>query len=134
MNYWLVKTEPDTFSWEDLVRDKKTVWDGVRNFQARSNMKGMKKGDLVFFYHTGDEKAIVGIGKIIKEAYPEPNDKDWIAVDIAPERKLKNPVTLAQIKADKRFANMVLVRASRLSVQSVKPEEFDLIVDLSNTK
>ena len=134
MNYWLVKTEPDSYSWSDLVKNKKTVWDGVRNFQARSNLKGMKKGDLVFFYHTGDEKAIVGIGKIIKEGYPEPNDKDWVAVDIAPERKLKNPVTLAQIKADKRFANMVLVKASRLSVQSVRPEEFDLILDLSNTK
>ena len=134
MNYWLVKTEPDTFSWDDLVRDKKTVWDGVRNFQARNNLKGMKKGDLAFFYHTGDEKAIVGIGKIIKEGYPEPADKEWLAVDIAPERKLKNPVTLAQIKADKRFANMVLVKASRLSVQSVRPEEFDLILDLSNTK
>ena len=134
MNYWLVKTEPDTFSWDDLVRDKKTVWDGVRNFQARSNLKAMKKGDLTFFYHTGDEKAIVGIGKVIKEGYPEPNDKDWVAVDIAAERKLKNPVTLAQIKADKRFANMVLVKASRLSVQSVRPEEFDHILDLSNTK
>lgn len=134
MNYWLVKTEPNTFSWDDLVRDKKTVWDGVRNFQARNNLKGMKKGDLTFFYHTGDEKAIVGIGKIIKEGYPEPNDKDWLAVDIGPDRKLKNPVTLAQIKADKRLANMVLVKASRLSVQSVRPEEFDLILDLSNTK
>jgi predicted RNA-binding protein with PUA-like domain len=134
MNYWLVKTEPDTFSWDDLVRDKKTVWDGVRNFQARNNLKGMKKGDLAFFYHTGDEKAIVGIAKVIKEGYPEPKDNEWLAVDIAPDRKLKNPVTLAQIKADKRLANMVLVRASRLSVQSVKPEEFDLIVALSDKK
>jgi predicted RNA-binding protein with PUA-like domain len=134
MNYWLVKTEPETFSWDDLVTDKKTVWDGVRNFQARNNLKGMKTGDLVFFYHTGDEKSIVGIGKILKEGYPEPKDKDWLAVDIAPERKLKNPVRLAQIKADKRLSNMVLVRASRLSVQSVRPEEFDLILALSDTK
>jgi predicted RNA-binding protein with PUA-like domain len=134
MNYWLVKTEPDTFSWDDLVRDKKTVWDGVRNFQARNNLKGMKNGDLAFFYHTGDEKAIVGIGKIIKEGYPEPKDKDWLAVDIAPDRKLKKPVTLAQIKADKRLTNMVLVRASRLSVQPVRAEEFDLIMALSETK
>jgi predicted RNA-binding protein with PUA-like domain len=134
MNYWLVKTEPETFSWDDLVRDKKTVWDGVRNFQARNNLKGMKTGDLAFFYHTGDEKAIVGVAKIVKEGYPEPKDKDWLAVDIAPERKLKNPVSLAQIKADKRLANMVLVRASRLSVQSVRPEEFDLILALSDTK
>ena len=134
MNYWLVKTEPDTFSWDDLVRDKKTVWDGVRNFQARNNLKAMKVGDLAFFYHTGDEKAIVGIGKIIKDGYPEPKDKDWLAVDIAPDKKLKKPVTLAQIKADKRLSNMVLVKASRLSVQPVKAEEFSLIVALSDTK
>lgn len=134
MNYWLVKTEPETFSWDDLVRDKKTVWDGVRNFQARNNLKAMKNGDLAFFYHTGEEKAIVGIGKIIKEGYPEPKDKDWLAVDIAPDRKLKKPVTLAQIKADKRLTNMVLVRASRLSVQPVRAEEFDVILALSETK
>src|SRR4030095_9230029 len=134
MNYWLVKSEPGTFSWDDLVRDKKTVWDGVRNFQARSNLKNMKKGDLAFYYHTGEEKAIVGISKIVKEGYPEPKDNNWIAVDISPDKKLKNPVPLAQIKADKRLANMVLVRASRLSVQPVKAEEFDLILALSETK
>jgi len=134
MNYWLVKSEPGTFSWDDLVRDKKTVWDGVRNFQARNNLKNMKKGDLTFFYHTGEDKAIVGIGKIIKEGYPEPKDNDWVAVDIAPDKKLKNPVTLAQIKADKRLASMVLVKASRLSVQPVKAEEFDLIIALSEPK
>jgi predicted RNA-binding protein with PUA-like domain len=134
MNYWLVKSEPSTFSWDDLVRDKKTVWDGVRNFQARNNLKAMKKGDLAFFYHSNEDKAIVGIGKIIKEGYPEPKDNDWIAVDIAPDKKLKKPVTLAQIKADKRLANMVLVKASRLSVQPVKAEEFDLILALSETK
>jgi predicted RNA-binding protein with PUA-like domain len=134
MNYWLVKSEPGTFSWDDLVRDKKTVWDGVRNFQARNNLKNMKKGDLAFFYHSGEDKAIVGVGKIIKEGYPEPNDNDWIAVDIAADKKLKKPVTLAQIKADKRLVNMVLVKASRLSVQPVKAEEFDLILALSETK
>jgi predicted RNA-binding protein with PUA-like domain len=134
MNYWLVKSEPGTFSWDDLVRDKKTVWDGVRNFQARNNLKNMKKGDLAFFYHSGEDKAIVGIGKIIKEGYPEPKDNNWIAVDIASDKKLKKPVTLAQIKADKRLVNMVLVKASRLSVQPVKAEEFDLIVALSETK
>ena len=134
MNYWLVKSEPGTFSWDDLVRDKKTVWDGVRNFQARNNLKNMKKGDLAFFYHSGEDKAIVGIGKIIKEGYPEPNDNNWIAVDIAPDKKLKKPVTLAQIKADKRLVSMVLVKASRLSVQPVKAEEFDLILALSETK
>ena len=134
MNYWLVKSEPGTFSWDDLVRDKKTVWDGVRNFQARNNLKNMKKGDLAFFYHSGEDKEIVGIGKIIKEGYPEPKDNSWVAVDIAPDKKLKKPVTLAQIKADKRLGNMVLVKASRLSVQPVKAEEFDLILALSETK
>lgn len=134
MNYWLVKSEPGTFSWDDLVRDKKTVWDGVRNFQARNNLKNMKKGDLTFFYHSGEDKAIVGIAKIVREGYPEPKDNNWIAVDIASDKKLKKPVTLAQIKADKRLADMVLVRASRLSVQPVKADEFDLIMALSETK
>lgn len=131
MNYWLMKTEPDTFSWDDLVRDKKTGWDGVRNFQARNHLKAIKKGDTVFFYHTGDDKAIVGIAKVLKENYPDPKDNEWVAVEIAPVKKLKKPVTLAQIKADKRLANMVLVKASRLSVQPVKAEEYDLIIALS---
>lgn len=134
MNHWLVKTEPDTYSWDDLVKEKKGVWDGVRNFQARSHLKAMKKGDLVFIYHTGDEKAVVGIGKVLTEGYPEPKDKDWIAVDLAPEKKLKQPVTLAQVKADKKLSDMVLVRAARLSVQPVKPEEFDRIIALSEEK
>ena len=134
MNYWLLKTEPDTFSWEDLARDKKTGWDGVRNFQARSHLKAMKKGDLAFVYHTGDEKSVVGIAKITKDNYPDPTDNEWVAVEIAPASKLKNPVGLAQIKADKRFTNMVLVKASRLSVQPVKKEEFDMIVALSEQK
>ncbi|HEY5918967.1 MAG TPA: EVE domain-containing protein [Chryseolinea sp.] len=134
MNYWLLKTEPDTFSWDDLVRDKKAGWDGVRNFQARSHLKAIKKGDLAFVYHTGDEKSIVGIAKVTKENYPDPQDNAWVAVEIAPVNKLKNPVALAQIKADKRFTNMVLVKASRLSVQPVKKEEFDMIVALSEGK
>jgi predicted RNA-binding protein with PUA-like domain len=134
MNYWLVKSEPSTFSWDDLVRDKKTVWDGVRNFQARNNLKAMKKGDVAFFYHSNEDKAIVGMAKIVKEAYPEPKDNNWIAVDIAPDKKLKNPVSLAQIKTDKRLANMVLVKSSRLSVQPVKADEFDIILALSETK
>jgi predicted RNA-binding protein with PUA-like domain len=134
MNHWLVKTEPDTFSWDDLVKDKKTVWDGVRNFQARTHLKAMKKGDLVFIYHTGDEKAVIGIGKVVQDGYPEPNDKDWVAVDLAPEKKLKQPVTLAQVKADKKLSDMVLVRASRLSVQPVKADEFDRIIALSEEK
>lgn len=131
MNYWLLKTEPDTFSWSDLIRDKTAVWDGVRNFQARNNLKAMKKGDQAFVYHTGEDKAIIGIAEIVKEAYPEPKDKDWIAVDLKPVKKLKNLVELGTIKKDKRLANMVLVRVARLSVQPVKKEEFDLIIALS---
>jgi len=134
MNYWLLKTEPDTFSWDDLVRDKKTGWDGVRNFQARSHLKAMKKGDLAFVYHTGEEKSVIGIAKVTKENYPDPKDNEWVAIEIAPVSKLKKPVTLAQIKADKRFTNMVLVKASRLSVQPVKKEEFDMIVAISEEK
>jgi predicted RNA-binding protein with PUA-like domain len=131
MNYWLMKTEPGTFSWDDLIRDKKAGWDGVRNFQARTHLKGMKKGDEAFFYHTGDEKAVIGVARITKEHYPDPTDNEWVAVEIAPVKKLKKPVTLSQIKGDKRLSNMVLVKASRLSVQPVKQEEFELIVSLS---
>ena len=134
MNYWLVKTEPETYSWDDLIRDKKTVWDGVRNFQARTNLKAMKKGDTVFIYHTGDEKAVIGIGKISKDAFPDPKDQEWVAVEINPEKKLKRPVTLSEIKATKKLANMVLVRASRLSVQAVQENEFKAIVELSEEK
>ena len=131
MNHWLLKTEPATFSWSDLLRDKKATWDGVRNFQARKNLKEIKKGDRAFIYHTGDEKAIIGISTIIKECYPEPNALDWVAVDLAPEMALKNPVTLARIKQDKSLQKMVLVRAARLSVQPVTKEEFDRILELS---
>jgi predicted RNA-binding protein with PUA-like domain len=131
MQYWLVKTEPDTYSWDNLVKEKKGVWDGVRNFQARSNMKAMKKGDLVFVYHTGEEKSIIGVAKVLTEAYPEPKDKDWVAVDLAPDKKLKKAISLAQVKADNKLANMVLARVSRLSVQPVKQEEFDYILELS---
>lgn len=134
MNYWLVKTEPDTYGWDKFMTDKKTVWDGVRNFQARAHLKKMAEGDQVFFYHTGDEKAIVGISKVVKAGYPEPKDAEWTAVDLAPVKKLKNPVTLAQIKSDQRLSNMVLVRASRLSVQPVSKEEFDHIISLSEGK
>ena len=134
MNYWLLKTEPDTFSWDDLVRDKKTGWDGIRNFQARSHLKAIKKGDMAFVYHTGEEKSVIGIAKVTKENYPDPKDNEWVAIEIAPVNKLKNPVTLAQIKADKRLTNMVLVRASRLSVQPVKKDEFDMIIALSEGK
>ncbi len=134
MNYWLMKTEPETFSWADLEKAGKATWDGVRNFQARTHLKGMKKGDLAFIYHTGDEKAVIGIARVEKEFYPEPGDKDWVVVDIKPEKKLKKPVTLAQVKADSDLADMVLVRAARLSVQPVKKEEFDRIVKMSEAK
>ena len=134
MNYWLVKTEPDSYSWSALVKDKKTVWDGVRNFQARSHLKKMEKGDMVFVYHTGDEKAIVGMAHVTKPAYPDPKDAEWVVVELAPDKPLKKPVTLAQIKSDKRLTDMVLVRASRLSVQPVKPAEFNIITELSEAK
>lgn len=134
MNYWLMKTEPSTFSWDDLVRDKKTGWDGVRNFQARNNLKAMKKGDLAFIYHSMEDKAVVGIAKITKEHYPDPKDNEWVAVEIAPEKKLKRPITLGEVKADKRLSEMVLVKSSRLSVQPVRAEEFDMIIALSEKK
>jgi len=134
MNHWLVKTEPDSYSWHDLVKDKKTVWDGVRNFQARSNLKKMEKGDIVFIYHTGDEKAIVGQAQVTKSAYPDPKDAEWSVVELSAGKALKKPVSLAQIKSDKRLSEMVLVRASRLSVQPVKPSEYDLIIGLSEAK
>lgn len=126
-----MKTEPGTYSWEDLVKDKKTVWDGVRNFQARSNLKAMKKGDVVFIYHSGEGKEIIGIAKISKEHFPDPKDKDWAVVEITAEKKLKNPVSLAAVKATKKLASMVLVKSSRLSVQPVKKDEFDLIMEMS---
>jgi len=134
MNYWLMKTEPDTYSWEDLVKDKKTVWDGVRNFRARNNLKAMKKDDLVFIYHSGDDKAVIGVAKIVKEFFPDPSDKEWASVEIAPVKKLTHPVTLAQVKADKRLTDMVLVRVSRLSVQPVKATEYDIVLSLSEGK
>jgi predicted RNA-binding protein with PUA-like domain len=134
MNYWLMKSEPSVYSWDDLNRDKKATWDGVRNFQARNNLKAMKKGDLVFIYHSNEGKEIIGIAKITKEGYPDPKDTDWVVVDIAPEKKLKSPITLAQVKADKRLENMALVKAMRLSVQPVKKEEWDLVIALSEGK
>ena len=131
MNYWLMKTEPSTYSWDDLVKDKKTVWDGVRNFQARNNLGAMKKGDRAFIYHSMSDKAIVGIAKISKEGYPDPKDKDWVVVDIVPEKKFKKPITLSDVKSNKKLQQMVLVRNSRLSVQPVREEEFDLIIGMS---
>lgn len=133
MKYWLLKTEPDTFSWGDLVKDKKAVWDGVRNFQARKNLQAMEQGDQAFIYHTGDEKSVVGIAQVSKAGYPEPKDAAWTAVDLIPVKALKKPVSLSVIKQDKKLKTMVLVKAARLSVQPVSQEEFDYIVELSKS-
>ncbi len=132
MNYWLLKTEPETYSWETLCNEKKGVWDGVRNFQARKNLKAMKPGDRAFIYHTGDQKAIVGVSLVTKGPYPEPKDPDWVAVDLAPEKALKHPVTLTQIRQEKSLQKMVLVKAARLSVQPVTKEEYQEIFALSS--
>ncbi len=134
MNYWLMKTEPGTYSWDDLIKDKRTHWDGVRNYQARNNMKEMKVGDLALYYHSVNEKCSVGIVKIVKEFYQDPttDDERWVVVDIEPVEKFKNAVTLAEVKSDDRLSEMVLVRNSRLSVQPVKREEFDIIVGMGN--
>jgi predicted RNA-binding protein with PUA-like domain len=131
MNYWLLKTEPGTFSWNDLVRDKKASWDGVRNFQARKHLKEMKNGDQAFIYHTGDEKSVIGIATVVREGYPEAKEPTWTAVDLAPGKPLKKPVSLATIKQDKTLEKMVLVRVARLSVQPVTKAEFDRVIDLS---
>ena len=136
MNYWLVKSEPFKYSWEQFVKDKKAVWDGVRNYAARNNMRAMKKGDLVFFYHSNEGLEIIGIAKVSKEAYQDPTTDDtaWSVVEIIPFKKLKRSVTLAEIKADKKLEGIELVRLSRLSVASIKQHEFDRILELSETK
>lgn len=133
MNYWLIKSEPSVFPWEQFLKDKKTFWDGVRNYQARNNLREMKKGDLCLFYHSNEGKEIVGIAKVHKEAYQDPStdDTNWVAVDFVPHKSLKNPVTLATIKNDKRLTQMELVKLSRISVSKVSPKEFDIIIELS---
>jgi predicted RNA-binding protein with PUA-like domain len=134
MTYWLMKTEPETFSWDDQVMRgaKGEPWTGVRNFRARGHLKAMKKGDLAFFYHTGDEKQVVGIVEVIREAYPDPTDKDgvFVAVDVKAVKPLKKPVTLATVKADKRLKEMVLAKQPRLSVQPVTAEEWKMVCAL----
>ena len=126
---WLVKEEPSHYSFDDLMRDEKTSWTGVRNPVAQKNLQAMKKGDRIFFYHTGDEKAVVGIAKAASAPYPDPSDQEgkMHAIDIAPVKKLKAPVTLKAVKADKWFASFPLVRISRLSVMPVSDEEWDRI-------
>lgn len=132
MRYWLIKSEPGTYSWDDFVKLGRDHWDGVRNYQARNNMKEMKVGDLALFYHSVKEKSVIGIAEVVREHYPDPtiDDDRWVVVDVAPVEKLKNPVTLDQVKADERLSQMVLVNNSRLSVQPVAKEEFDIIVGM----
>ncbi len=135
MTYWLVKSEPAAYSWDELLKEKQTCWSGVRNYAARINLRAMKKGDEVLFYHSNEGMEIVGIAKVSKEAYQDPtiDDDRWVAVDLKPVKKLKKPVTLAQLKPDKRFANMDLIRLGRLSVQTVKSEEWEMVMKLAET-
>ena len=136
MNYWLVKSEPSVYSWDQLKKDKKTFWNGVRNYAARNNMRDMKKDDEVFYYHSNEGMEIVGIAKVIKEAYQDPTteDKNWVVVDLKPLKKLKHPVTLVAVKKEPKLANMELVKNSRLSVQKVKPEEWEVVMQMSEGK
>ncbi len=136
MSYWLVKSEPFKYSWDQFVVDKKTFWDGVRNYGARNNLKAMKKGEEVLFYHSNEGVEIVGIAKVIKEFYQDPttDEEAWVVVDLKPVKKLKKPVPLAMVKVEKRLANMDLVRLGRLSVQTVKPEEWDVVMELAGEK
>ena len=131
-NYWLVKSEPDSYSWDDLVTEGKTSWTGVRNFTARNNLRNMHVGDEVLFYHSVTDKAVVGIAKVVRAAYPDPTAKegDWSAVDLAPIKRLRNPVTLDQIKTKRSLKNISLVRQSRLSVHALAAAEFREIVRL----
>lgn len=133
MNYWLVKSEPFKYSWDKFVRDGKTFWDGVRNYGARNNLRSMKKGDHVFFYHSNEGLAIVGIAEVVKEAYQDPttSDKNWVVVDLKPVKALKRPVTLAEIKAEPSLRNMDLVRLSRQSVGAVREMEYDKILQMA---
>lgn len=136
MAYWLVKSEPSVYSWEQLEKDTQTVWSGVKNYAARLNLRAMKKGDEALYYHSNEGMEIVGIAKIIKEAYQDPTTDDdrWVAVDIMPVKKLKKSVSLAEIKKDKRLADMDLVRLGRLSVQTVKEDEWAIIMKLAGEK
>jgi predicted RNA-binding protein with PUA-like domain len=136
MAYWLVKSEPFKYSWDQFEKDQQTFWDGVRNYAARNNLKAMKKGDLLLWYHSNEGLEIVGIAKVVKEFYQDPttDDANWVVVDIKPYKKLKKPVSLAQVKADERLKNMALVRLGRLSVQPVTPEEMAIIMDYAATR
>lgn len=132
MAYWLVKSEPFKYSWDKFTEDKQTMWDGVRNYAARNNLKAMKKGDEVLWYHSNEGLEIVGIAKVAKEFYQDPTTEDtnWVVVDLKPFKKIKKPVKLETVKADKRLANMALVRLGRLSVQPVTEDEYHIIMEL----
>ena len=136
MNYWLVKSEPFKYSWDQFVKDGKTFWDGVRNYAARNNLKAMKKGDRVLFYHSNEGLAIVGIAEVVKEAYQDPTttDANWVAVDIKPLKAVTHPVTLAHIKAEPTLQKMDLVRLSRLSVGAVKEREYNKVLSMGGMK
>jgi len=133
MSYWLVKSEPSSYSWEQLEKDKETVWSGVRNYAARLHLRNMKKGDEVFFYHSNEGTNIVGIAKVVKEHYQDPTTDDdrWVAVDLKAYKKLKKPVGLDVIKKDKRLKDMALVRIGRLSVQPVSDKEWSAIMEMA---
>ncbi|MBX6380028.1 putative RNA-binding protein with PUA-like domain [Thermoflavifilum aggregans] len=136
MGKWLVKSEPFVYSWDQFVKDGKTCWDGVRNYQARNYLQAMRKGDEVFFYHSNEGLAITGIAQVVREAYPDPTTDDprWVAVDLAPVKPLLKPVTLAQMKADPRLKNMALIRQGRLSVSPVQEAEWKAILELAGMK
>ena len=133
MNYWLVKSEPHKYSWDDFEKMQRDVWDGVRNYQARNNLTDMREDDLVLFYHSGGDRCVMGISKVLKESYQDPttNDNRWVAVDLELVEKLPNSVSLKEVKGDERLLNIALVKQSRLSVMPLKPEEFDIILELS---
>ena len=133
-NYWLLKSEPDAWSWDNQVKEGASMWDGVRNYQARNNLKEMKRNDLCFFYHSVTEKSIVGIVKVVKEYYPDPTDKTdrFVVVDVKATKKLKKPVSLDQIKENNKLKNIALVKQSRLSVMPLKKAEWDIIIKMSN--
>jgi predicted RNA-binding protein with PUA-like domain len=134
--HWLVKSEPSKYSWDKFVEDQQTLWDGIRNYTARNNLKAMKKGDEVFFYHSQEGLEIVGIANVAKEAYQDPttDDTNWVVVDLKPVKKMKKPVTLATIKADKRLEGISLVKQGRLSVCPITDEEWDIILQLGEMK
>ena len=134
MKYWLLKSEPDAWSWDNQVKEGASMWDGVRNYQARNNLKEMKKNDLCFFYHSVTERSIVGIVKVVKEYYPDPTDKTdrFVVVDVQATKKLKNPVSLDQIKGNSELQDIALVKQSRLSVMPLKKTEWDIIIKMSN--